>query len=113
MPLPQPRAETILVLRTVLRTDFSDDAAWEALKAAISAEDGHGEATFGSDQAYDGASVQSLIAADTAADDDAKVRDVFVADSVAMTGSNHALLAGVSADHAEFSAVSHVRHVTT
>ena len=87
--LPQPRAETSLVLRT----DFSDDAAWEALKSAISAEDEHCEATFVGDPAYDGASVQSLIDADTAADAEAKVCDVFVANSAAMTGGDHALLA--------------------
>ncbi len=89
MSLPQPRVDTSLVLRT----DFSDDRAWEALKAAISAEDEHGEATFVSDPAYDGATVQSLIDADVAAaDDDARLCYVFVADAVAMTGGDHALL---------------------
>lgn len=88
MPLPQPRVDTSLVLRT----DFTDDAAWEALTAAVSAHDEGGEATFVSDPAYDGASVQSLIDADAAAADDAKVCEVFVADTVAMTGGEHALL---------------------
>jgi hypothetical protein len=88
MSLPQPRVDTSLVLRT----DFSDDLAWEALKAAISTEDEHGEATFVSDRAYDGATVQSLTDTDVAAADDAKVCHVFVADGVAMTGGEHALL---------------------
>jgi hypothetical protein len=44
-----------------LSPDFSDDDAWEALKAAINAEDEHGEATFVSDPAGDGVTVQSLI----------------------------------------------------
>ena len=88
MSLPQPRPDTSLVLRT----DFSDDSAWEALKAAISAEDEHGEATFVSDPLYDGVTVQSLIEADTAAADDAKVCHVFLADSVSLTGGDHALL---------------------
>jgi hypothetical protein len=88
MSLPQPRVDTSLVLRT----DFSDDLAWEALKAAISAEDEHGDAFFVSDPAYDGASVQSLIDADATAADDAKLCHMFVADAVAMTGGEHALL---------------------
>jgi hypothetical protein len=89
MSLPQPRVGTSLVLRT----DFSDDQAWEALKAAINAEDEHGEATFVSDPAYDDVTVQSLIDADVAAADVAKLYHVFVADAVAMTGGEHALLA--------------------
>lgn len=88
MSLPQPRVDTSLVLRT----DFSDDQAWEALQAAISDEDEHGEATFVSDPAYEGATVQSLIDVDVAAADDARVCHVFVADAVAMTGGEHALL---------------------
>lgn len=86
--LPQPRVDTSLVLRT----DFSDDQAWEELKAAISAEDEHGEATFVSDPVYDGVTVESLIDADVAADDEAKVCHVFVADTVAIKGGGHALL---------------------
>lgn len=89
MSLPQPPVGTSLVLRT----DFSEDRAWEALKAAISAEDEHGEATFVSDPAYDGVTVQSLIDADVAAGDEAKLYHVFVADAVAMAGGEHALLA--------------------
>ncbi|WP_425558601.1 DUF6924 domain-containing protein [Catenulispora subtropica] len=60
MSLPQPREDTSLVLRT----DFSDEAAWDALRAAIDAQDEHGEATYVGDAAYDGATVQSLIDAD-------------------------------------------------
>ncbi|WP_327122061.1 hypothetical protein OG206_31975 [Streptomyces sp. NBC_01341] len=88
MSLPLPREDSSLVLRT----DFSQDAAWETLKAAIDAEDEQGEATYVSDPAYDGATVQSLIDADDAADDDAKVCHVFVADAVALGGGEHALL---------------------
>jgi hypothetical protein len=88
MSLPLPREDTSLILRT----EFSDDAAWDALKAAIDAEDEHGEATYVSDPAYDGVTVQSLIDADVAANDDAKVCHVFVADSVALKGGEHALL---------------------
>lgn len=88
MSLPQPRVDTSLVLRT----DFTDDQAWEALKAAISAENEHDEASFVSDPAYDGATVRALIETDVAAADDEKVCHVFVADAVAMTGGEHALL---------------------
>jgi hypothetical protein len=88
MSLPLPRPDTSLVLRT----DISDDAAWEALKAAIDAADKHGDASYVSDPVYDGATVRSLIDADLAAADDAKVCHVFVADSVALTGGEHALL---------------------
>ena len=75
MSLPLPRIDTSLVLCT----DFSDDLAWEALKVAISAEVEHGEVSFVSDRAYDGATVQPLIDADTAAANDAKVCHVFSA----------------------------------
>jgi hypothetical protein len=83
MPLPQPGDLTSLVLRT----DFADDAAWEALKAAL----GPDEATFVSDPFYADVPVAVLVAADAAAPESESVFQVFLADGVAL--ADHRLLA--------------------
>ncbi|WP_425457783.1 DUF6924 domain-containing protein [Catellatospora sichuanensis] len=67
--LPQPEDLTSLVLRS----DFGDDAAWEAVKAAVDGSGGHRSATYVSDPAYAGVSVQALVEADAAADDGDRV----------------------------------------
>ncbi|MGW3019015.1 DUF6924 domain-containing protein [Streptomyces longwoodensis] len=45
MPLPQPDDLTSLVLRT----DFGDEGAWNAVRAALDAADDHPHATYLSD----------------------------------------------------------------
>lgn len=87
--LPQPYDLTSLVLRI----DFSDDSAWEALQAAIDGFSWRGAATYVSDPAFAGATVQTLVEADTAAEDDEKVTYLFLADAATMTDDEHPLLA--------------------
>jgi len=87
-PLPQPRDLTSLVLRS----DFSDDAAWDAIRATIDAADEHPAATYVSDPAFAGVTIESLIEVDAAASDDDKLTYVFCADAVTMAGEDHPLL---------------------
>ncbi|MFJ6985613.1 MULTISPECIES: DUF6924 domain-containing protein [unclassified Streptomyces] len=94
MNLPEPEDLTSLVLRT----DFSDAAAWEAVRAALDATDEGPQATYVSDTAFEGADVQALVEADAAADDDDKLFHVFVADTVTMTDAERPLLAVDLAD---------------
>ncbi|GAA0270492.1 hypothetical protein GCM10009527_078500 [Actinomadura nitritigenes] len=87
-PLPEPADLASLVMRT----DFTDDMAWEALKAALEASHSGG-ATYVSDPAYAGVSVQTLVAADAAAADEEKLTYLFLADATTMTGDERSLLA--------------------
>jgi hypothetical protein len=89
MILPQPENYTSLVLRT----DFTDDTAWEALQTMINSLDQDGNATYVSDQAYAGVSAQELVNADAAASDDDALTYLFLADTVTMTDPEHRLLA--------------------
>ena len=87
-PLPEPADLASLVMRT----DFTDDMAWEALKAALEASHSGG-ATYVCDPAYAGVSVQTLVAADAAAADEEKLTYLFLADATTMTGDERSLLA--------------------
>ncbi|MEU6611973.1 hypothetical protein ABZ922_44480 [Streptomyces shenzhenensis] len=89
MDLPQPDDLTSLVLRT----DFSSEAAWETLQAAIDGSGNYRNATFVSDSSFTDVSVQALVDADAAADDDDKLCYVFLADATTMTADEHPLLA--------------------
>ncbi|KFG03821.1 MULTISPECIES: DUF6924 domain-containing protein [Streptomyces] len=89
MQLPQPDDLTSLVLRT----DFSSETAWETVQAAIDSSDDHRDATFVSDSSFTDVSVQALVDADAAADDESKLCYVFLADATTMTGEEHPLLA--------------------
>ena len=86
--LPQPEDLTSLVLRV----DFTDDVAWEAIKAAIAGAHEYLTATFVSDPAFAEVSVEALVAADAAASEDEKLTYLFVADAAAMVDEEHALL---------------------
>lgn len=88
MALPQPEDLTSLVLRT----DFSNDAAWDAVRAAIDGADVHRSATYVSDPLFTGVSVQALVDEDAAADDD-KLFYLFLADTTTMIDAEHPLLA--------------------
>ncbi|GHF77534.1 DUF6924 domain-containing protein [Streptomyces griseosporeus] len=88
MALPQPADLTTLVLRT----DFRDDAAWEALRAALDAAGGLSCATCVSDPRFAGASIAALLAEDAAAEDEA-VCEVFLADATTLADPEHRLLA--------------------
>jgi Domain of unknown function (DUF6924) len=88
MSLPQPAGLTSLVLRT----DFSDEGAWEALQAAINASYKYSCATYVSNPAYAGVSIQALIDWDSP-DDPHHVGYLFLADDVTMRDEEHPLLA--------------------
>ena len=87
--LPSPDDLTSLVLRT----DFSDDAAWDELRAVLRSEGAHRSATYVSDPAYAGVTIQTLVDTDAAASEDDKLTYVFVADAVTMSNDEWLLLA--------------------
>jgi uncharacterized protein DUF6924 len=86
--LPQPDLDCSLVLRT----DFSDDTAWDVLKAAIDSFDDQVAATYVNDPVYVGVGVDALVEADAAAGDDDKLTHLFLADATTMTDDEHRLL---------------------
>jgi hypothetical protein len=88
-PLPQPEDLTSLVLRT----DFGDDAAWDELRAVMRSEGAHRSATFVSDPAYAGVTIQALVDADAAAGEDDKLTYLFLADAVTLDDDERLLLA--------------------
>ncbi|MFG2299998.1 DUF6924 domain-containing protein [Actinacidiphila glaucinigra] len=75
----------------ILRTDFTDDSAWFALREAIDAVDNR-SATYIDDPRWADVSTQALIDEDAAADDDMGPAHVFLADSVTMTDPTYPLL---------------------
>lgn len=85
-PLPPPADLSSLVLRT----DFSDDAAWDELRATLEAHDPH-SASYVDDPAYSGVSIQALI--DANAGDERVVTYLFLADATTMADKEHPLLA--------------------
>jgi hypothetical protein len=85
MPLPRPRDLTSLVLRT----DFADDAAWDALCAAFDED----HATFVSDPRFADVSIPALMHEDNAADEDEQLTCLFLADATALADPEHRLLA--------------------
>lgn len=91
LSLPQPDDLTSLVIRT----EFGDEAAWEASKAAIRAshEEGYRFATYVSNPTFAGAAVAALIDAESEASDDRKVFYLFLADGTCMADGDRRLLA--------------------
>ncbi|MBG6103867.1 hypothetical protein IW249_004281 [Micromonospora vinacea] len=87
--LPQPNDLTSLVLRT----DFTDDTAWEAVKAALRTSEGEDSATFVSDPKYMGVSLHELVDADNAASYEDRLTYLFLADATTMTDVERPLLA--------------------
>jgi hypothetical protein len=83
--LPQPEDLHSLVLRT----DFSNDAAWAELHAALASEG----ATLVSEPRFAGVTAQALVNADAEADEDDKLTYLFLADATTMTDGEHLLLA--------------------
>jgi hypothetical protein len=83
--LPEPKDLSSLVLRT----DFSDDAAWQELQTTLGDED----ATYVSDPRFAGVPVQTLVDADAAAEEDVKLTYLFLADATTITDEEHPLLA--------------------
>ncbi|MET9681895.1 DUF6924 domain-containing protein [Streptomyces coeruleorubidus] len=89
MPLPQPDDLTTVVLRT----DFSDDAAWDALCAALDDTDPDPCATRVSDPRFAGVGIEALLAEESAAEEDERICEVFLADATALADPEHRLLA--------------------
>ncbi|POX50543.1 hypothetical protein C3489_22035 [Streptomyces sp. Ru71] len=87
MALPQPDDLATLVLRT----DFSDDAAWNALCARLDSADE--SATRVSDPRFDGASIEALLDEENAAAEDERICEVFLADATTLTDPELPLLA--------------------
>ncbi|MEU6814617.1 hypothetical protein [Streptomyces sp. NPDC046860] len=89
MPLPQPDDLTSLVLRT----DFGDEAAWSAVKAALDAAGDHLHATYVSEPRFADVGVQALLDEEAAADEDEQIVHMFLADAATMKSPGHPLLA--------------------
>lgn len=89
MSLPEPYDLTSLVMRT----DFGDEGAWDAVRAAL---DGAGEyplATYVSERRFAGVEVQALVDEEAAAAEDDQIFYLFLADAVTMKDPDHAVLA--------------------
>ncbi|MFH0180372.1 DUF6924 domain-containing protein [Streptomyces cacaoi] len=89
MPLPQPDDLTSLVLRT----DFGDEGAWDAVRAALDAAGEYPHATYVSELAFAGVGVQALLDEEAAADEDDQIIYIFLADATTMKVPGHPLLA--------------------
>ncbi|WP_433087485.1 DUF6924 domain-containing protein [Dactylosporangium sp. CA-052675] len=85
LSLPQPDDLSSLVLRT----DFTDDAAWIEIQTVTGADG----ATYVNDTRYLGVTIQDLVEADAAAAEDAKLTYLFIADATTMTDPERPLLA--------------------
>jgi hypothetical protein len=88
MPLPQPDDLTSLVLRT----DFRDEVAWHAVRAALDAADEYPHATYVSDPRFNDMGVQPLLDEEASAEED-QINHLFIADSTTMKDPVHALVA--------------------
>ncbi|MGW3358617.1 DUF6924 domain-containing protein [Streptomyces bungoensis] len=82
----------------VLRTDFSDDAAWSAVCAELEAAEEYSIAVLEDDPRFSGATVEALLDEEAAAAEADKVFYVFLADAFTMTDPEHRLLAVDLAD---------------
>ncbi len=86
----------------IVRTDYSDDESWKAVRAALLApqgSDGYEPSVhFVDDPAWAGAGVADVLAAVA---DDEYLSVVFVADRMTMDSDRHALLAVDTEDAAE------------
>ncbi|MFJ2931178.1 DUF6924 domain-containing protein [Streptomyces sp. NPDC087219] len=89
MPLPQPDDLTSLVLRT----DFHDEEAWDAVRAALDAAGDYPHATYVSELRHADVEVPALLAEEAAADEDEQIVYVFLADAATMQDPGHPLLA--------------------
>jgi hypothetical protein len=88
-PLPPPDDLTSLVMRS----DFSDDAAWHLVMAAIDGCTPHRMTTYINDPGYAGTTVQALVEVDDAAKPGEKLTYLFLADATTMADHEHSLLA--------------------
>ncbi|OQR64587.1 hypothetical protein B6E66_08265 [Streptomyces maremycinicus] len=89
MPLPQPDDLTSLVLRT----EFGDDGAWDAVVTALEAAGEYPHATYVSERRFAGVGVEALMAEEAAADESEQIVYLFLADAATMKEPGHPLLA--------------------
>ncbi|WP_406011047.1 hypothetical protein OG440_36620 [Streptomyces sp. NBC_00637] len=89
MPLPQPDDLTSLVLRA----DFDDDGAWDTVRAALDTAAEYPHATYVSELRFADVGVQALMDEEAAADEDAQIMHVFLADTTTMRDPARPLLA--------------------
>ena len=74
-----------------IRTDFSDDSAWESIRDAINDPDNEFEAylDYISDKAFDGLTLEQL---PSVLEEDSDVAFVFIIDRTALTDPEHPIL---------------------
>ncbi|MER5757797.1 hypothetical protein [Streptomyces sp. NPDC002082] len=89
MPLPHPDDLTSLVLRT----DFGDEGAWDAFRAALDAAGEYPHATYVSDLRFADVDVQALVDEEAAAEEDDQIVYMFLADTITMGDPGHPVLA--------------------
>ncbi|WP_250293547.1 DUF6924 domain-containing protein [Streptomyces atroolivaceus] len=89
VPLPKPDDLTSLILRT----DFGDDGAWDAVRIALDAAGEYPHATYVSDVRFAAVNVQALLDEEAAAEEDDRIVDLFLADATTMEDPDHPLLA--------------------
>ncbi|OXS35554.1 hypothetical protein CHR28_08950 [Streptomyces sp. XY006] len=77
----------------MLRTDFGDDRAWDAVRAALDAAGEYPHATYVSEPRFTDVEVQVLLDEEAAADEDAQIIHVFLADATTLREPGHPLLA--------------------
>lgn len=94
MSLPQPDDLTSLVMRT----DFSDEGAWDSVRAALDAAGEYPHATYLSELRFAGVGVQTLVDEEAAADEDDQIIYMFLADAATMGDPDRSLLAVDLAD---------------
>ena len=89
--LPKTEDSSGLLVSLVLRTDFSDDAAWESLCAAMEARDDEfgfqAQAQCISDRDYDGLTVEQILPLVPDG-----MRFLFIADRIALADPEHPIL---------------------
>ncbi|MCX5199389.1 hypothetical protein OOK31_36885 [Streptomyces sp. NBC_00249] len=89
MPLPHPDDLTSLVLRT----DFGDEGAWDAVRAALDAAGEYPHATYISDLRFADVDVQALLDEEAATEEDDQIVYMFLADATTMDDPGHPVLA--------------------
>jgi hypothetical protein len=90
MPLPLPQPEDLTSL--VLRTDFGDDDAWEAVRAALDAADEFSHATYIGDLRFAAVGVEALVDEASGAEECDRVIYLFLADATTMEDPGRPLL---------------------
>ncbi|MFJ6496739.1 DUF6924 domain-containing protein [Streptomyces virginiae] len=100
-PLP-PVAERDEFEALIIRTDYADEQAWQAVTAALTQPWGNRDIYVVDDPAWSGASVDEVLQA-VSADEELSV--FFLADHVTMRSPHHALLAVTAVPEEEYEGI--------